>query len=388
MGTVIFIAIILSLFIFGLSHRSSNPMIFGRYSISYTFLLSYLFLTAGFLIWMLLHPFPSIIRLVKNLYTLFAFTIIVLVLTELGLRILNPWGIEFFHIMPYHMQGMLDDPQLGYVHPKSISYSLGSIRVKLNSQGLRDEEIPFIKPYGEKRILMLGDSVTFGWGVDQGKTVSDNLELLLKEKTGEDWRAINAGVNGYNSEQEAIYFRTTGSLYNPDIVILIFVNNDVDPILEPNITTWRRYPSLPDSLPELLNRIRQLSFLYQMTRLNLRMNELKSISDEPSITKHPRWDRAEKAILEIAKQCNAINARLIVAHTSKDLDFLSKMKHLDIESISLSKAWQRTPLNLQHVSRIDPHPSAIVHSAFAEDILDALRDRGWIGENMNVEAAK
>jgi hypothetical protein len=303
---------------------------------------------------------------------------IVILIAEFGLRVLNPWGIEFFHIMPYHMQGMLDNEELGYVHPKSVSYSLGSNRVKLNSHGLRDEEISLIKSRDEKRILMLGDSVTFGWGVDQGKTVSDHMEVLLKETTGENWQVINAGVNGYNSEQEATYFRIKGVLFSPDIVILIFVNNDVDPVLEPNETTWRRYPTWPDSLPELLNRVRYLSFFYQMTRLNVRMNNLKSKSKALSITEHPQWDRSRKAIVEIAKQCKDINVHFFVAHTSWDPDFLSELKTLGIEAISLSTAWKRNPPDLRHVSCIDSHPSSIVHDAFAEDIADALTARGWI----------
>ena len=71
----------------------------------------------------------------------------------------------------------------------------------------------------EKRILVLGDSVTFGWGVSQGETFSDQMEPLLQEQTGARWQVINAGVNGYNSEQEAIYLRTEGMRYSPDHVL-------------------------------------------------------------------------------------------------------------------------------------------------------------------------
>jgi lysophospholipase L1-like esterase len=377
-STVVLIIILLSAFIFGLTHKSSNPLIFGRYSIPYSALLLCFFLAASMLSYLLISPNAAGMRWAKNIYTLCASTIAIFILIELGLRILNPWGIEFFHIMPYHMQGMVDNEQLGYVHPKSVSYKLGSNRVELNSHGLRDDEISFLKQRDEKRILMLGDSVAFGWGIDQGETVSDRVEAILKEETGINWQVINAGVNGYNSKQEAAYFRKEGLRYSPDIIILIFVNNDVDIPLEPNETTWRRYPTLPDSLPEFFNRVRYMSFLYQFTRLNVRIKEIQSTPKASSITQHPRWEYSRKAIVEIHEKCKATDVRFLVAHTSNDPEFIAALNRQGIEVISLSGAWQRTSPDIRHVSHIDLHPSASVHNAFAEDLVDALNARRWL----------
>jgi hypothetical protein len=142
-----------------------------------------------------------------------------------------PWGIDFFHWLPYHMQGMVNDPELGYVHPRSVSYRLGAVN---------DPELARTAGRGDPMRSQAsgasgsGDSVAFGWGVDQGETFSDRMEPLLRQRTGQPWQVINAGVNGYNSEQEAAFLEYRGWRYAPDIVLLVFVDNDVDPRVIPN----------------------------------------------------------------------------------------------------------------------------------------------------------
>ena len=128
----------------------------------------------------------------SNIYTALISTVIVVAMTETGLRVVNPWGIEFFSTLPYHMQGMVDHPLLGYAHPKSVTYRLGNNRVSLNSNGHRDDDMPVAKPAGERRILVLGDSVTFGWGVDQGEDFPARLEALLRQQDNRVWRVINS----------------------------------------------------------------------------------------------------------------------------------------------------------------------------------------------------
>jgi hypothetical protein len=227
---------------FGLAHESSTPTVLGRYSLAYALLLLGIAVAICLLGWLLLRPRPAAVQWAGNIYAMLISSAIALGLTEVGLRVFNPWGIEMFSLMPYHMQGMVDHPQFGYAHPKSVAYQLGSNRVSLNSNGHRDDESPVQKPPRERRILALGDSVTFGWGVNQGEDFPARLEALLRQQSDSAWQVINAGVNGYNSEQEAAYFAAEGILFEPDIVLLVFVANDVEPAFKPNTVTWRRFP--------------------------------------------------------------------------------------------------------------------------------------------------
>ena len=384
------------IFVFGLIHKSDQPQILNRYSFSYVLLLLGLFVVVVCLSWMIFKGGPRLERWTANLYVFLVSTLIVLLLVEWGLRVFNPFGVEFFHILPYHMQGMVDDPQLGYRHPESVNYMLGDQQVTINAHGLRDEDIPFVKPDNEKRILMLGDSVTFGWGVSQGESFSDQMEPLLREQTGDQWQVINAGVNGYNTEQEASYLHMDGMRYSPDYVLLIYVSNDVDPAINPNEATWRRYPAWPPSLPEAINRLLQLSYLHQLTHLFVRMHEMDvartaaitgndptSRGENRSMIGHPNWPRSKTALLDIAQQCREAGIPFLVGLYSSldggfDPAFVDELQQEGVDTIHMQPAWEDVPEGEAHVSRIDSHPSVLVHGEIANYLVEIFRQRGWL----------
>ena len=394
--TALLLLLVLAIFIFGLMHKSDEPQVFGRYSVAYVLFLFGLFAAVIYLSWVLWKGGPRIESWTANLYVLFISALVALLTVEWGLRIVKPFGVEFYHILPYHMQGMVDDAELGYRHPESVTYMLGSNQVKINANGLRDEEIPYTKSTDEKRILVLGDSVTFGWGVSQGETFSDSMEPLLHEQTGEQWQVINSGVNGYNTEQEATFLRIEGMRYSPDYVLLIYVSNDAEPVVDPNVTTWRRYPSWPTSLPEAVGRLRQLSYLFQLTHLFIRMEKMDlaraaaalegdvpSADDVRSITGQPNWLRSKTALLDIAQQCKAAGVPFHVGLFSSmdggfDPAFIAEMQEEGIEAIHLQPAWQDIPEDLAHVSRIDSHPSVLIHQKIAEYLVNVLYQMGLV----------
>ena len=107
------------------------------------------------------------------------------------------------------------------------------VPVKINRAGLSDREFTLEKPAETFRILVLGDSITFGWGVEQDKTF---CKLLEKKLNGDPppggpphYEVINTGVGNYNTSQEVAYFLERGRLYKPDMVLLAFFINDAEP---------------------------------------------------------------------------------------------------------------------------------------------------------------
>ena len=394
--TVLIFLLTLMILVFGLMHKSDQPQILNRYSFGYVLLLLGLFAVVACLSWAIFKGGPRLERWMANLYVFLVSTLIMLLLVEWGLRVFNPFGVEFFHILPYHMQGMVDDPELGYKHPDSVTYMLGNNQVTINAQGLRDDDIPYIKPDNEKRILVLGDSVAFGWGLSQGEAFSDQMEPLLREQTGDQWQVINAGVNGYNTEQEAAWLRRDGMRYSPDYVLLIYVSNDVDPVIDPNETTWRRYPAWPLSLPEAINRLLQLSYLHQVTHLFVRMHEMDvartaaitgndptSRGENRSMIGHPDWLRSKTALLDIARQCKEAGIPFLVGLYSSldggfDPAFVDDLQQAGIDAMHLQPAWENVPEGDAHVSRIDSHPSALVHGKIADYLASIFRQRGWL----------
>jgi lysophospholipase L1-like esterase len=98
--------------------------------------------------------------------------------------------------------------------------------VHINSQGLRGPEYQVEKPANTLRILSLGDSRTFGWGLSDEETYSLRLERALQAYVGPSRKVevINAGVNAWSYAQMLVYFRDYGLRYQPDFVVLAEAN--------------------------------------------------------------------------------------------------------------------------------------------------------------------
>lgn len=104
------------------------------------------------------------------------------------------------------------------------------IKMDINSNGFRGEEIPKEKKDGEIRILVMGDSITCGdtlpieeiFVTKVGKTLNDGKQ----KKT---IRVINGGLGDIGLEEEVDILMEQGLAVKPDIVLFFFYTNDSRP---------------------------------------------------------------------------------------------------------------------------------------------------------------
>lgn len=99
---------------------------------------------------------------------------------------------------------------------------IGHKPVLINSHGTRGREFNAEKPENTLRIISLGDSRTFGWGLSEDETYSGLLEGHIREYLGDsgEVEVINAGVNGWSYSQLMLYLKEVALKYDPDIVIV------------------------------------------------------------------------------------------------------------------------------------------------------------------------
>jgi len=97
--------------------------------------------------------------------------------------------------------------------------SVAGARSTVNSFGCRDREYQIPKPRGVVRIVGIGDSLTFGQGVEEEDTFLARLERDLTAM-GLRVEVINCGVFGYNVNEEARRFQEVAELLEPDIVLI------------------------------------------------------------------------------------------------------------------------------------------------------------------------
>lgn len=121
------------------------------------------------------------------------------------------------------------DEVLGWVNkPNAYGIDLTNeweTQIRINSKGIRDRNYEYKKPEGIKRMVVLGDSFTYGKGVEEYERFTEVLENSLLE----NYQVINMGVTGYGNDQELLVLKNEGMKYNPDLVVVAFyVGNDID----------------------------------------------------------------------------------------------------------------------------------------------------------------
>lgn len=134
-------------------------------------------------------------------------------------------------VLPQRSQNNISiehDPDLGWhlrpgisvVHDEPAYTSLETV----NSLGFRTPERPFEKPAGVRRVLVLGDSHTEGYTVNDGETYTELLEGHLREKGPVE--VIAMGTGGWSTDQELLCYLHWGRRFAPDVVVLQFCSND------------------------------------------------------------------------------------------------------------------------------------------------------------------
>jgi lysophospholipase L1-like esterase len=125
--------------------------------------------------------------------------------------------------------------------------------VHINSLATRGPEFSITKPANTIRILSLGDSKTFGWGMSEAETYNRVLEKRLQDYLGSRKKIeiINAGVNAWSYAQIFHYLRLYGLSYQPDIVL----------IADANLWTQFSEKNSPEFVKKFMWRVRLKNFL-------------------------------------------------------------------------------------------------------------------------------
>jgi hypothetical protein len=152
-------------------------------------------------------------------------TILGLVVAECILRAFKLWAIPDYSAMNWYRRSSI--PGVPYLPRPHQHGSWGLGLASTDDFGLRNDH-PAAKPAGIYRILMLGDSVTFGFGVDQTQSFPAVLEELLNKNRNARYQVINAGVPGFSIADEGALLPTLLTRYKPDLVLWTIVSNDYD----------------------------------------------------------------------------------------------------------------------------------------------------------------
>jgi len=151
--------------------------------------------------------------------------VLILMLCELTTRVFYKSDTRLDEIIGI----LMEDSELFWRFKPNINVMYQGVEVSINSLGFRDEDFLLKKNEDSIRIVCLGASPTFGWGVTFDNIYPQKLEYMLRERF-ENKRidVINAAVIGYSSYQGLLLLKNQILNFSPDVVTISYLINDVD----------------------------------------------------------------------------------------------------------------------------------------------------------------
>jgi lysophospholipase L1-like esterase len=314
-------------------------------------------------------------------------------------------------------------PQVRYRKDTSLIFSLrpgqhsftADKPADTNSLGLRGPEIPYTRNHEGLRLLFLGDSIVFGYGVRQGEDVGSRVAAHLKGR-GVLAEVINAGVPSYNTEQEVTYYLSEGHRYDPDWVVVGFCWNDINDksgvVVTPDgwlVTGVQEEPTALERLGEsprgyaLRNLFKQSRLLYGSMEGFRRLKALLSAPDSHAILREdvlegrdtPRvkkgWEQVARSLHLLQERAGALGSKTLVVafpvpvvldHPYPKSSYPSRLQEIaaseGIPFLDLQPDFRRAYHG--HESLFIPydgdHPNAAGHDLAARAIVKVLESEG------------
>jgi hypothetical protein len=159
-----------------------------------------------------------------------AFALISIVFSVLGALVIAEVGLRLLYISGYGSPlppGIRDltGHRLNYVQLRpNFSGTAQGIEYRTNELGYRNDPVIV----GAKHVVFLGDSTTFGLGLQQAETFPAKVEQLLNERAEKGWQALNTATPGQGTLDELNTLRRVLNTKGvaPRLIVLGFFIND------------------------------------------------------------------------------------------------------------------------------------------------------------------
>ncbi len=265
--------------------------------------------------------------------------------------------------------------------------------IHINAAGQRDDrDLPTEKRPGVFRVVVVGDSFSFGGKVPVERTFSPSLERALGAfDRSRHYQALNLAVPGYNTEQEMLSLKESGLAYHPDLVIVSFVMNDAGPMVQ-----LIPYDSrLPVGLRRVLKRSDLVQFVYasvKQIRFLLRGGAFREADKYRELSAgSPGWEASRAALAEIARLASAAHAETLVVVwpmlVDLDRDYPHRARHelvvaacrkLGIPVLDLLPTFEGQDASALWAAKDDHHPNGTALGMGAAAVARDLAARGML----------
>lgn len=279
------------------------------------------------------------------------------------------------------------------IHHSTADYR---IAIRTNAMGIRaDREFSFAKPDGVFRIVGLGDSFTFGYGVEVEDTYLARLERSLRQIPVRA-EVINLGVSGAGTAEELIMLNEVGLRFEPDLVVVAYYRNDIGDNTRAGLYSVSDSGELHRTKDKYLPAVNMRDFLYSfgLYRYLAEHSHLMCFVREATSAIVKRRMRAENArrkserdeerltaalLDEIKRVCAERNIDFVVLDIPSDnyvsnlpAGFLTRVAPEEIVDLRVPFK-DHVPERLLYWARSDGHWTPMGHQVAAQALLERIR---------------
>jgi len=277
-----------------------------------------------------------------------------------------------------------------YIATDSFGMSLPArrwfvIHTTLNSLGCRDREWPTEKPPGIRRVAFVGDSFTYGWGIENpDDRFPDHIQSKFDHRAPKAVEVMNVAKAGWDTGAQIQPVKDMISVYGVDEIVLCYVPNDIEKLLpiqedfnpiRPPAPTWFNLESSC-----------LLDYLYRRVYLP-RVPTVAQYHDwlAAGFASEPFWQKHQQQLDEMISFCRSrrVTFRVVLLpflltrgekfQTSQIHAMLRRFfESRDVPVVDLYPVIQNIPPAQLVVNRQDAHPNEEAQALFADAIWNAF----------------
>jgi lysophospholipase L1-like esterase len=382
------------------------------------FVKSHYLLNVIFISWAVFNVFSILFRMGRKA-TFFNFAIIFIILFSFEFYLKKQ---DLFLKGPFdsnYYQGNLLKYENSYIPPKGYKNEnviTWGHKVNLNKYYFRDTEIIYPKPKGVFRVMVLGDSFTWGVGLSESEMYTNRLDSLLNNYFKEQkFEVVNCGLCGRSTTQERDILRNLKDTVQPDLIVVGFCVNDPQPKGQDYSIEKEKFQEKWGSFfTKLQNELSHLHLAYTAEAIvnaiytyNTNSGRLPSLevslgrTYEPSSKDWKGFTQALKDIKNISDSLNCPKPIMAVFNQSASLYFHDSLNIINKRRLIINLNWMRQvyetaskigfetinyyPIidkeilnkkitrNNINVNVLDGHPSAELNAIYAKEIFERAK---------------
>src|ERR1043166_2678062 len=310
-----------------------------------------------------------------------AASIVTLVLGEVVVRAIASRRLIYnIEMVKYAKALKMRDPsgEVSHVHRPGSSARLMGTEVSLNSLGDRGPELIQPKIPERKRVLVLGSSITMGWGVPFEQTFTSVTAQLLNTNhpfgPNASFEFVNAGIGNYNTAFQQKLFQHQYPVVKPDLVVLHYFISDVQPRTVGRDSAILKHSFLAAFFFDRWSRMK-LKFSGEYKDLFTFYKELYQDDSQP-------WQQTQKQIIQMREQAakDGVPFMVMIIPDIHDLSPGSPYKELygkmekafrsaGLPTMNTFDAFQKefgSDVSKLWIQSDDPHPNEKGHALMAD----------------------